>query len=137
MDKTLETASTLASQLFTGVESIANKYGPTVVDTVLWVTRVEAINRLISGVLAVIVMVVVFKLWLKLWKWASTADQDDMDVGICQFLGTIISIVIGIVGVVVICCTLLNVWVYIALVKPELYIAKQTIDKVISISKKD
>ena len=133
MDKTLETASTLASQLFSGVESVVNKYGATVVDTVLWVTRVEAINQLGQGFIALLVLGILYKIWKGAFKFYD--DWEDHYLG-PVVIGGCATLVVGLAALIFVIVNLLNIWLYVAVAKPELYLAKKAIDKVLEVGKK-
>lgn len=133
MDKTLETAANLATQLFSSAESLVNKYGPTVVDTVLWVTRIEALNKLAIGFIALAVLIFLVK---KLFTWANSGDPEVYENEGLIVVGVVLGGFGAIVSFIVACIMLLNIWNYVAVVKPELYLTKKAVDKALEVAKR-
>ena len=139
MDKTMETASNLATQLFSGVENVVNKYGQTVVDTVLWVTRMDALSTLFEGVVGLILLItsVLVMKWLltNAKRWFDEDDGDPTITTVSCVIGVILSVVSILVNTVVVFSHLFSMWTYVAVFKPELYLAKKAIDATLSVKK--
>ena len=137
MDKTLETAANLATQLFSSAESVVNKYGPTVVDTVLWITRIEAMNKLAIGFIALAVLIFLVKKGKQLHAWVKDKDNN-LEVEDAM-PGIVVVIAFGGLGAIasfiVACIMLLNIWNYVGIVKPEIYLAKKAVDKALEVVK--
>ena len=103
-----------------------SKYGPTVIDTVLNVVRVDHIQTLFLAYVGLAVMSVSI---YKLVKWLNKPTNRDWDEAIPGIL--LFSLIFEVI-VWNFCYVskVLDVWEYVAVAKPELYLAKRTIDLV-------
>lgn len=133
MDKTLETATSLATKLFTGMESLVVKHGQDAIDLGLATVRVTGIASLFEGLVALIIGVaflVAFRWCLKYWD-RKYSDYEPMQYfgGLGAFIGMVTSACIAL-------SIFFNVWNYVAIIKPEIWLAKKTIDKVWDLNKK-
>lgn len=138
LDKTgavIEKAASMATDIFSAAAGIVTKgveqYGPQVIDAVLMVVRIDAAQYLLIGWLTFFVCV------YGLWFIATGFTKRDWDNRIMSNLGEL-----GVVAVTVVFSTMVgvllfsaipritDVWKYTAIVKPELYLVKKTIDLV-------
>lgn len=132
MDKTLEIANQLAHTLFSNVSHLANQYGPKAVDLVLWTVRLDGINAIFTGIICLVIVVGSIKLLPYCYKKFREFERSKEE-GPCIFFGAGIfaSIVACAISAIISFILLLNVWNYVAIVTPEVYLAKKTIDKVL------
>lgn len=98
-------------------------YGKDAIDAVLWIVRIDAIGDLARAFAMLIVAAVVLYLYFTrvLPRWA------------CEFDKVIFSFALIVVTAFVVASpvkTVTDVWKYVAVVKPELYLAKQAITAV-------
>jgi len=135
MEKTLELAVNLSQQLFSAASSVVSQYGEDAVNLALWVVRVNALSELMYGVGALITAVISWKIFV--WAKVGVMQEDNSCEAEFGFMASCIASFIGIlVSGLVVFLTFLNIWLYIAVVKPELYLAKQAIDVVLKDTKK-
>lgn len=131
-DKALTNAGNVfeaVSQVISG--AVAN-YGPSVVDAVLWVIRIDHIQPLLYGSMVLIMAIVFWIVWgrrVKKQYLAVGCDVGNMDfgTGLLTFVGGFATLFFVIPFVI---STLFNVWNWTAVVKPELWIAKQIVVKI-------
>lgn len=128
-------ASTLAREVFSGVSGVVVKYGPDVVDMTFWVVRINALQDLVIGFFFLVAAIVSWKLMLYLHKGGREADENSNDSA-PYFFGMCGSAIAFGVSCLISIITLLHMWSWIALVKPELYLAKQAYDTVFETVKK-
>lgn len=117
-----------ASNILTGV---VEKYGQSVVDAVLWVVRVDALQELVTAwILVLIVMAVGYFIITGFTRrnWNERIDRSGMAPPVVT--GFVIYVVISFVIVFSYFPTVTNIWLYTAVAKPELYLAKQAVDMV-------
>ena len=140
MDKAIdliEKASAKAFDIFSAAANVLTdgikEYGPQVVDAVLWVVRIDAIQSLLIEWLWFVVCLIILVKIIRGWfynDWNKTLEDrntDSADISGLQFL----SVVIGVfccVGIIVSSSYVLDVWKYTAIVKPELYLVKKTMN---------
>jgi hypothetical protein len=139
MDKSLEVAAKLADTLFTSVSKLVESWGPQAVDLVLWVVRIDAISDIFVGVVFLSFIIGSIFLIPYFYKKYSEAERAGRKYeGKLILCGLMIGgqIIVNFIAVIVICFTLLNFWNYVAVVKPELYLAKKVMDKAIEATKK-
>lgn len=141
-DKAVDKVSdfvTIAAEKATNVfEAAANiltdavaTYGPQAVDAVLWVVRFDAVQYLVIGWLMFIVAMsgAIFawtgftrRNWRRRWIEGSEGDN------FLQFImGLVLFITVILTGIHSI-GRVTDVWQYVAVAKPELYLAKQAVD---------
>ncbi len=118
-----ETIITMAGKLATETTS---KYGPVAWDTVLWLVRVDAIQTLFLGCLFLIGFILSVYWGKKLFiKGLKEAEPHPGVLGffLLLFGG-------GGFGIAVL-DSLLNIWIWVGIIYPELYLAKMALDKVL------
>lgn len=138
MDRTedfVQAAATAATNVFEAASNIittaVEKYGQSVVDAVLWVVRIDALQVLVT---AWIMLLVVFAVGYFIVtgftrrKWDERAESSGAAGPL--FIGIVGYCIIGLFVVINHFSTVTNVWLYTAIAKPELYLAKQAVDMV-------
>lgn len=133
MDKTLETATSLAAKLFTGMESLVVKHGQDAVDLGLATIQITGIANLFEGLIALIIGVVFLAAFRWCFKYCNSKYDDYEPMQYFAAFGAGIGVVVS-AGIAL--GIFFNVWNYVAIVKPEIWLAKKTIDKVWDLSKK-
>ena len=113
-----------------------DQYGPTTIEGIMWIVRIDALQVLVNG-----------WFWLFMvvgsWWWFVTGIIrrdwiDRLETTIGNESSCLLLILGGILSVVTVAAFLskiiiiTNIWLYVALVKPELYVAKQAVDVVIA-----
>ena len=132
LDKTVDVFEAVSKTLTNAV----TEYGPQAVEAVLWVIRLDHIQILATGVLWLIVLLV---FWFKWWKvlkadYAKNNNRVEyMSTQVCvpTFFALFFTVIISLNPVV----EIFNVWNYVAVAKPEMWIAKQVVVKVESMAK--
>lgn len=149
IDKTedfVNAAASAATNVFEAASNIlttaVDKYGQNAVDAVLWVVRVDAIQTLVTWWLWFF-LAIGFAYWM--WtgfsrrNWNNRinsfgADSGPVVFGVCVGTVSTIAVLWFAIG------NITDVWLYTAVAKPELYLAKQAVDivkqKLDTISKK-
>lgn len=139
-DKALDKASLLissaadkATDIFSAASNIISEgvktYGPSVIDAVLWVVRIDALQQLLFGFLLTIFSLTAFylinlsKTKLQLWQHADATDGFSIGGAIVLSAALIFPLSAGVSRIT-------DLWLYTAVVKPELYLVKRTIDLV-------
>lgn len=132
----VEKAADAATDIFSAAAGImsdaAGKYGPQVIDSVLWVVRIDAIQYLLIGWLSFFALL---SYWAWVWtgfsrrNWSDRMSECSSDGGIHAILAfsVILTLVIFSVSTVQ---RITDVWKYTAVIKPELYLVKKTVDMV-------
>lgn len=131
----VDAAASAAGNVFEAASNIlttaVDKYGQSVVDAVLWVVRVDAIQILVTWWLAIFF---VFGVFYYMWTGFSRRNWQGR---ISDCGGEVILhfpvVIVSIVGCVILMhgfAHVTNVWTYTAVFKPELYLAKQAVDVV-------
>lgn len=131
----VDAAASAAGNVFEAASNIlttaVDKYGQTVVDAVLWVVRVDAIQILVTWWLTVL-----FALGVIYFMWTGFTRRNwQQRISDC---GGEVILHFPVVAATVACVVVLshgfyqvtNVWTYTAVFKPELYLAKQAVDVV-------
>lgn len=98
------------------------QYSPDVANAALWVVRIDGIQCIVTGAFYATIGALGVKYTIKAWRWA-TKDASDQPV----FL---VPLVLGVVtGIAVVAASniVLNVWNWIAVFEPKLWLAKQII----------
>ena len=138
-DKALDKASDLvataansASDIFQAAAGIVTKgveqYGPQVIDAVLWVVRIDAIQQLVFGWAIVILSAVIIYLInfskgkLNLWQYGKVSEGFSYVVCVFATLGAVAPFFLSGLPKVT------DVWLYTAVAKPEVYLVKRTIE---------
>lgn len=104
------------------------KYGPQAIDAVLWVVRIDAAGDLLSAffwiILALILGYLTFLGNNKYTKWKEEmhpVDKTGNNMVVSLILAAMLLPNIG---------TVTDIWNYVAIAKPELYLVKKTMDAV-------
>lgn len=130
----INAAADKATDLFSAAANIITKgidqYGQTVIDAVLWVVRIDAIQTLFSAwVMLMAIMGITYWIWTGFTRreWGKLVDNSE------GFLLVPVGLFFIVAGIWVVASglpTVTNVWLYTAVAKPELYMVKRTIDMV-------
>lgn len=116
----------ILTQLQTVSTEFATKLAPQALDAILLVTKINGASNIIKGLIILVCSFLVIKYFnLKIKNWKPKNEWDDMND-----VYNIAKSCIVVVAMVVLTGVVLNVWNWVAIVKPELVIAKQIIDKV-------
>ena len=97
-----------------------DQYGSQAIEAVLWVVRIDAIQTLVVALFWFILFIFIFKKSFD--KFRQAIKQNDtpevwfISMVVCTFLLFIKA------------APLINVWNYVAVVKPEIYLVKQVVD---------
>lgn len=143
----VQQAAGLASNAFDAVQNVivnaVTQYGPSVVDALLWVVRIDALQHLASGWIPILLAIVAIRVSYK--KFMAGGERIDQlrakegQVPYSQIVERVSEIQWVMVGWASVIATALlvgalsfkqvtNVWYYVAVAKPELYLAKQAVD---------
>lgn len=129
-DKVQDKVVSMLDALQHGVTTVGNsvvKYTPDVVDAGLWVVRIDGIQTLTFSILGLLAAFILGHASYKFWKYLEKECELDGPVIVFPLFGGIITIIM-IIGNTI---TLLNVWNWVAIFEPKLYLAKQIIDSVV------
>jgi hypothetical protein len=141
-DSWIERAVSSSGDLFSAASKIivdgVTEYGPMVVDSVLWVVRIDALQDLILSWL--IVGFIVFAA-AKLFKTVKdrkerfyredTMRWSNWEAKQCHGTDMVLAFASVAIALIIFCVSpASNVWKYVAVVKPEFYLVKKTIDLV-------
>lgn len=125
MDKLLELLGTKAEQYLNALEEISKQFAPEAVEAAILVVQLNAINELIFSAVSV------------LYAWLFMKYCSQKVINAWREMGSegwaIGGAVAGFVGFVLLICslvTILNVWTWVALFNPKLYIARQILGRV-------
>lgn len=100
-----------------------DQYGSEAIDAVLWVVRIDAIQTLIVALFWCILAIWIFNKSLKYFKKYEN-DNFDSDMPIVWFISMFLCVVVLGFNLK----PILNVWNYVAIAKPEIYLVKQVVD---------
>jgi hypothetical protein len=129
----VEAAASAATNVFEAASNIVSeavtKYGQSVVDAVLWVVRIDALQTLVTAWMFVGICVgIMYFITTGFTRrnWSSRIENGGSD-------GLLYVPIVVAYGVALIIATLQlhtvsNIWLYTGVVKPELYLAKQAVD---------
>ena len=131
----VDIAATKATNVFEAASNIITKgvelYGKDAVNAVLWVVRIDAIQHLVIAWVLTIITLSFFK-----WEWGGFMKREWHKKIIAWSYDGIVYLPLGICNVILILILyfnssqVLNVWNYVAVAKPELYLAKQAVEVV-------
>lgn len=131
----VQAAATAATNVFEAASNIlttaVEKYGQSVVDAVLWVVRIDALQVLVTAwilVLMVVAMGYFIATGFTRRNWDERAVRHSLEAPL--FIGILTYTIIGLITMINYFPTVTNVWLYTAVAKPELYLAKQAVDMV-------
>lgn len=103
--------------------TLGEKYGPEVIDAGLWVVRINGVQTLAfaaAGVISAIVLLALFG--RRVWRWGVNAWVDSEGLVIIPLGIFYVSCAMVIIGNTL---TLLNIWHWVAIFEPKLWIAKR------------
>lgn len=108
------------------------KAAPVVTDAVLWVVRVNLLQAIAVSLLLLLISIITFFIWKKFaLPPLKEMAKDRFDASFARSLMVILlipSIVLALIGVV----RLANVWLWVGLWHPELYLIYETWEKVMN-----
>lgn len=112
------------------IGNTAVKYAPDVGEAVLAITRINSLAELVPAILTVIAACICFKYYMRLWSWSKKIANEECDgfVYIVPVTFTIFYVAVTNFAV----RTLIDVWLWIGVFEPKLYIAKQIVDSVLT-----
>lgn len=118
MDRTADAFEAFAGK----IDTLATEYGPEVVDTVLWVARIDAL-QILSATLLLAVLALLFGLATKpIAGWTKKIDPDwDSPLPLLGYLSGAACIVLGFIALL----RVFDPWPWVGVVEPQLWIAKQ------------
>jgi len=102
------------------------KYTPDVVNAAEWVVRIDGVQSIVFSVSGMIVMGYAS---VKIWKFARKIREEDRYSGWADF-NNALAVILGIVAALQI-RIILDVWNWVRIFEPKLYIAKQIIESVV------
>lgn len=115
-------------EVVTKFDVLATKYTPEALEMAVYVTRVDAIGDIIGVVLfSSLVLFLVFKFKGKIINLLDEGDQPEVLIAIYSSLVLGVSLVMS---AIVLVCTLLNHWVWIAIFDPKLALAHKIIQSI-------
>lgn len=122
------------AKLSSKLESLATEHGQVAWDLALNVARVQAASEIFAGLVALMIFLICLRFFLKGVKMGGTPvegessiQQDDREVK-AAFIA-IPSAIIGLISFVPTFLYLKDLWSWIGIVYPELYIAHQVMEK--------
>lgn len=129
-------------QLFTAAQSYATQYGPQAWNTVLWVYKIDALTTLIPCFVIFTLSLIGLGVCRLIWNLGVSKlavynegkdryrkdDMSDMSQSYISFVGA------GACMIALLVCTtlFLNIWTWIEFFRPDLYIAHEALNKVLS-----
>lgn len=125
--KATETASSIFEAASNIITKAAMEYGPTAIDALLTVVRIDAAQKIIYGIIALLLIIVPLKV-NKYFKSKINELHEEYRGSSDYNFGIFVMRVFGIVLFYFGINTLANIWLYVAIVKPELYLVKQAVD---------
>lgn len=122
-EQTLESFVTdKAAQYLNALESITKQYAPDVIDAALSVVRMQGAQRLVHGVALVVCAIACGWITRKLWAASDGDDPEKIALMIFCVVGGVFSAILGL-------ARLLDIWTWVAIFEPKLYIAHALIEK--------
>ena len=132
--ETEQTISQIVAEVAAAMKDAAAEYGPQAADLALWAYQVNAIQRLLTGVLLLAVLLGIYLAWRWLWNasaawvkehsWGEDTETRDMS----RFLGTGLALIAGSLVAAGALTRLFDVAVWLAaLGRPELLIATRAL----------
>lgn len=107
------------------------KYSPDVANAALMVVRINGIQALAAGLTSAVAAIIAYHWTKSLWAWAIGVVRDDSDF----FPAFIVPIACGVVCFLISNVAvnhLTNVWSYIAIAEPKLWLANELINSVLN-----
>lgn len=97
-----------------------DQYGSQAIEAVLWVVRIDAIQTLVVALFWFILFIFIFKKSFD--KFRQAIKQNDTPE--VWFISMVVCVFFWFIKA----APLINVWNYVAVVKPEIYLVKQVVD---------
>lgn len=128
MDKTYTAVEQFANKL----EALAKQHGPDVWDFALTVARVDAAQSVVVGVACLIVAIVAYRLARTSFSRIHTITREKgeayhNDEEIKWIFGATISSAVSIITGVISLITLADIWVWVGVIEPKLWLAKKAL----------
>lgn len=125
----MDLTTILATAAKISAEAIQN-YGPIAWETTLWLVRIDRIEMLCKGFLALAILIIFQKYcYIKLWEWAEKKARSSD--GTSYIPALVLTAGIYIFSPIGVLLSLFNIWNWVGLFWPELYLAKIALDKVL------
>jgi hypothetical protein len=128
-DDVADRAMTLIEEVAAAAKDAVTEYGPEAWEVALWVVRVDAIGEIIVGLFLALLIVVIWCAVVRDNLKALNAGNNK------KFEWRIKMVACGGFGIAVcgaaFAVKMLNVWVYVAIFAPELWLAKKAISAVL------
>lgn len=132
-DDFVQAAATTATNVFEAASNIlttaVEKYGQSVVDAVLWVVRIDALQTLVTAWMFVGICIGIMYFITTGFtkrKWSTRIENGGSD-GLL-YVPIVVAYGIALIVATLQLHTVSNIWLYTGVVKPELYLAKQAVD---------
>jgi hypothetical protein len=103
---------------------LAEKYGPSVVDTALQAARVEAWHALVFNLFGIAAALVLFRVGRRLWTAKGNSRWEEHDLQVMA--GGALLVIGGIIGFFAVMNTF-DPWLWMTMKNPELWIAKKSL----------
>lgn len=120
----------MLDQLQHGAVTVGNtiiKYSPDVADAMLWIVRINGLQQLVMIIPCLLVMYFSQKLAIKYWKHlVEKRDTDEV-----QVLGVWLLWAVFLVAACQFVYLILNIWTWIQIFEPKLWLAKHIVAKVL------
>lgn len=118
----------LVKKAFEISQTAVENYGPDAWNTVLWITRIDALGPMIVYLSLLAVFLALYKRYWKKWaEWCDTCYDEQAANVVRYAAGTVVSAVFFIIGLYV-----FYTWSIIQVFWPELYLAKEALEKVLN-----
>ncbi len=103
------------------------QYSPDVANAFLAIVRIEGLAKLIPSILILVACCVFYRSFIRMWKWALSRYHYSIDR---HLFACIASAIICVFVIHALFC-ILNIWNWVAIFEPKLWLAKQLVDKLI------
>jgi len=118
-----DTFSEAVQKFASFMQHLAEKYGSTIVDTVLWVARIEALSIIVYSIAAGIISYLLFRLARKAYNnFTYTKADRYIPVMMISGAGSFLTFCYSVTN-------LLDVWLWVMLFNPQLGIAGKVMTK--------
>lgn len=105
------------------------KYSPDVADAALWVVRIDGVQSIATAIFFVIAAIVLYVATRRFWAWAWRVDKDFDTPAI---MVPVVTGILTIISSILASARIFDVWNWIAIFQPKLYLAKQIIKAAIN-----
>ena len=116
-----------AVDILNQLEALAKQYTPDVIDAAINVTRIEGLSAIIGGFAMLVCIYPAYNAAIRLYRYFTKKQEQDRyaDWELCVMsvvvVGPIIVLCLAIFGL----ANVLDIWRWVAVFEPKLYIAKQ------------